>query len=173
MRASGENTAGGITSYPWPVWPTIKSIWHMQEYRWNPVDSSDTFNYANDPPGTWTSCRGRDPTDSGLSTSDRYSSVIVWSNRHKCPTCFPLRSFTNTRTYFRSCTLKHLFIQPFCSLAGCQITGEGCAALASVLRSNPAHLRELDLSFNCPGDFGLQLLTAVLHDPRCRLETLR
>ncbi|XP_003977509.2 NACHT, LRR and PYD domains-containing protein 2-like isoform X2 [Takifugu rubripes] len=58
-------------------------------------------------------------------------------------------------------------------LAGCQITEEGCAALALVLRSKPCHLRELDLSFNCPGDSGLQLLTAALNDPLCSLETLR
>lgn len=59
------------------------------------------------------------------------------------------------------------------SLAGCQLTLDACAALASALRSNPSHLRQLDLSYNCPGEVGLQLLTDVLQDPLCRLELLR
>ncbi|KTG05861.1 hypothetical protein cypCar_00005353, partial [Cyprinus carpio] len=37
-------------------------------------------------------------------------------------------------------------------LSGCMVTAEGCAALASALSSNPSHLRELDLSYNHPGD---------------------
>ncbi|XP_070298290.1 ribonuclease inhibitor-like [Salvelinus sp. IW2-2015] len=43
-------------------------------------------------------------------------------------------------------------------LAFCEVTEEGCASLASALRSNPSHLRELDLSYNHPGDSGLRLL---------------
>ncbi|KAI3366233.1 hypothetical protein L3Q82_010042 [Scortum barcoo] len=39
-------------------------------------------------------------------------------------------------------------------LSGCLITEEGCASLASALSSNPSHLRELDLSYNHPGDSG-------------------
>uniref|UniRef100_A0AAQ4NX42 B30.2/SPRY domain-containing protein n=1 Tax=Gasterosteus aculeatus aculeatus TaxID=481459 RepID=A0AAQ4NX42_GASAC len=58
-------------------------------------------------------------------------------------------------------------------LSGCLITGEGCASLASALRSNPSHLRELDLSYNHPGDSGVKLLSAGLEDPHWRLETLR
>ncbi|KAM9357197.1 NLR family CARD domain-containing protein 3-like isoform 2-T2 [Symphorus nematophorus] len=58
------------------------------------------------------------------------------------------------------------------SLSGCLITQEGCASLASALSSNPSHLRELDLSYNHPGDSGAKLLSAGLQDPRWRLETL-
>ncbi|XP_070814111.1 NLR family CARD domain-containing protein 3-like [Chaetodon trifascialis] len=58
-------------------------------------------------------------------------------------------------------------------LSGCLITVEGCASLASALRSNPSHLRELDLSYNHPGDSGVKLLSAGLEDPHCRLDTLR
>ncbi|XP_067114428.1 NACHT, LRR and PYD domains-containing protein 12-like isoform X6 [Osmerus mordax] len=57
-------------------------------------------------------------------------------------------------------------------LSGCLVTEEGCASLASALRSNPFHLRELDLSYNHPGEKGLKLLSAGLEDPYCRLEKL-
>ncbi|XP_072235843.1 NLR family CARD domain-containing protein 3-like [Leuresthes tenuis] len=51
------------------------------------------------------------------------------------------------------------------SLSGCLITEEGCACLAEAVTSNPSHLRELDLSYNHPGDSGVKLLTAALKDP--------
>ncbi|XP_073710187.1 NLR family CARD domain-containing protein 3-like isoform X2 [Misgurnus anguillicaudatus] len=54
----------------------------------------------------------------------------------------------------------------------CSITDEGFIALASALRSNPSHLRHLNLSFNKPGDSGVKLLSDVLKDSRCKLEKL-
>ncbi|XP_076732484.1 uncharacterized protein LOC143413398 [Maylandia zebra] len=59
------------------------------------------------------------------------------------------------------------------SLSGCLITEEGCTSLASALTSNPSHLRQLDLSYNHPGDSGIKLLSAGLKDPGWRLDTLR
>ncbi|XP_039459142.1 NACHT, LRR and PYD domains-containing protein 12-like, partial [Oreochromis aureus] len=56
------------------------------------------------------------------------------------------------------------------SLSGCLITEEGCTSLASALSSNPSHLRELDLSYNHPGDSGMKLLSAGLKDPGWRLD---
>ncbi|KAI5629801.1 NLR family CARD domain-containing protein 3 isoform X5, partial [Silurus asotus] len=55
----------------------------------------------------------------------------------------------------------------------CGLSDEGCAALASALRSNPSHLRELDLSWNNLGDSGVKCLSAVLENPYCKLEILR
>uniref|UniRef100_I3JZD8 B30.2/SPRY domain-containing protein n=1 Tax=Oreochromis niloticus TaxID=8128 RepID=I3JZD8_ORENI len=96
----------------------------------------------------------------------------------------------------QSCSLRHLDLSnnnlqdsglklllvglktPHCaletlSLSGCLITEEGCTSLASALSSNPSHLRELDLSYNHPGDLGMKLLSAGLKDPGWRLDTLR
>ncbi|XP_071029693.1 NLR family CARD domain-containing protein 3-like [Oncorhynchus clarkii lewisi] len=57
-------------------------------------------------------------------------------------------------------------------LSRCLVTEEGCASLVSALRSNPSHLRELDLSYNDLKDSGVELLSAGLEDPHCRLEKL-
>ncbi|CAL8360403.1 unnamed protein product [Boreogadus saida] len=66
---------------------------------------------------------------------------------------------------------------PYCTLetlrlSGCQVTQEGCFSLATALSSNPAHLRELDLSYNHPGDSGGALLSALLNNPHWKLDTL-
>ncbi|KAL1268471.1 hypothetical protein QQF64_033834, partial [Cirrhinus molitorella] len=53
-------------------------------------------------------------------------------------------------------------------LSGCMVTEEGCCFLASALSSNPSHLRELDLSYNHPG----QSLVRLLSDPNYRLDKL-
>ncbi|XP_058622247.1 NLR family CARD domain-containing protein 3-like isoform X2 [Onychostoma macrolepis] len=48
-------------------------------------------------------------------------------------------------------------------LSGCLVTEKGCDALASALSSNPSHLKELDLSYNHPGDSGVKLLSETLN----------
>uniref|UniRef100_A0A8B9LV90 B30.2/SPRY domain-containing protein n=1 Tax=Astyanax mexicanus TaxID=7994 RepID=A0A8B9LV90_ASTMX len=58
-------------------------------------------------------------------------------------------------------------------LSGCMVTEEGCVSLAAALSSNPFHLKELDLTYNHPGDSGVKLLSARLQDPNCTLNTLR
>ncbi|XP_070978509.1 NLR family CARD domain-containing protein 3-like isoform X2 [Oncorhynchus clarkii lewisi] len=57
-------------------------------------------------------------------------------------------------------------------LSGCGVTEEGCAALVSALRSNPNHLRELDLSDNHLGDSMVQHVSPGLEDSFWRLEIL-
>ncbi|XP_073697703.1 protein NLRC3-like [Garra rufa] len=58
-------------------------------------------------------------------------------------------------------------------LSGCMVTEEGCGYLSSALSSNPSHLRELDLSYNHPGESGVQLLKHKLEDPNYKLEILK
>ncbi|XP_027015376.2 ribonuclease inhibitor-like [Tachysurus fulvidraco] len=52
------------------------------------------------------------------------------------------------------------------------VSDEACAALTSALRSNPSHLRDLNLSCNKLGDSGVKILSAVLENPHCKLEKL-
>ncbi|XP_051718217.1 NACHT, LRR and PYD domains-containing protein 12-like isoform X4 [Ctenopharyngodon idella] len=72
--------------------------------------------------------------------------------------------------------LSDVLQDPYCKLerlwlGDCGVTDEGCAALASALRSNPSHLRELSLSLNKLGK-SVNLLSDVLQDPHCKLERL-
>ncbi|KAG1948248.1 NACHT, LRR and PYD domains-containing protein 12-like [Pimephales promelas] len=63
------------------------------------------------------------------------------------------------------CKLEKLWLDD------CDLTEEGCAALATALRSNPSHLRKLNLSKSKLGD-SVKLLSPLLEDPSCKLETL-
>ncbi|KAK3505600.1 hypothetical protein QTP70_005036, partial [Hemibagrus guttatus] len=65
----------------------------------------------------------------------------------------------------QSCNLQIL------SLSDCSITEEGYTALSEALKSS--HLIELDLRGNDPGASGVKLLTDLLQDPDCKLNTLR
>uniref|UniRef100_A0A3B4C0E5 Uncharacterized protein n=1 Tax=Pygocentrus nattereri TaxID=42514 RepID=A0A3B4C0E5_PYGNA len=65
------------------------------------------------------------------------------------------------------CKLENLI------LSGCMIKEEGCSSLASALSSNLSHLKDLDLTYNHPGESGVKVLSARLEDPRCTLRTLR
>ncbi|ROL46420.1 NACHT, LRR and PYD domains-containing protein 12 [Anabarilius grahami] len=57
-------------------------------------------------------------------------------------------------------------------LSGCMVTEEGCDYVSSALSSNPSHLRELDLSYNHPGQSGVQLLNHKLEDSNYKLQIL-
>ncbi|XP_035513272.1 ribonuclease inhibitor-like [Morone saxatilis] len=58
-------------------------------------------------------------------------------------------------------------------LSGCGLSETHCEVVASALKSNPSHLRELDLSGNYLHHSGVKLLSAGLKNLHCRLETLR
>ncbi|XP_041703187.2 NACHT, LRR and PYD domains-containing protein 3 isoform X2 [Coregonus clupeaformis] len=54
----------------------------------------------------------------------------------------------------------------------CNITERNLEECSSTLSSNSSHLRELDLSYNHPGDPGVELLTVALEDPQYHLKTV-
>ncbi|XP_051746179.1 NACHT, LRR and PYD domains-containing protein 3-like isoform X2 [Ctenopharyngodon idella] len=58
------------------------------------------------------------------------------------------------------------------TLCGCRITEKQCVILTSALKSNPSHLRELDLSGNKLENTGVNHLCDVLKDSHCKLERL-
>jgi len=53
------------------------------------------------------------------------------------------------------------------------VTEKGCGYVSSALSFNPSHLKELDLSYNHPGDSGIKLLSEKREDPNCTLDKFK
>ncbi|XP_058609931.1 ribonuclease inhibitor-like [Onychostoma macrolepis] len=99
--------------------------------------------------------------------------------------CAALKS---TRSYFIDLDLsgnklgdlgvKQFLAGHFCNieilkLMNCGVTYEGCAALASVMKSNSTVLKELYLDKNELRDSGVKVLSTALEHPHCKLEMLK
>ncbi|XP_039874334.1 NLR family CARD domain-containing protein 3-like isoform X5 [Simochromis diagramma] len=59
------------------------------------------------------------------------------------------------------------------SLSGCLITKDGGESLVLALTSNPSYLRNLDLSYNHPGDSHVEELSKGVKNTQWRLDNLR
>uniref|UniRef100_A0A3B4FL05 NACHT LRR and PYD domain-containing protein n=1 Tax=Pundamilia nyererei TaxID=303518 RepID=A0A3B4FL05_9CICH len=101
------------------------------------------------------------------------SGAMRLSAELQSPDC-QIKSLSNSAWLSKVQSLTELCcLQQVQNYSGCWIREKGCISLASALTSNPFSLKELDLSYNCPGDLGAKLLSAKLKDPQCSLETLR
>ncbi|XP_034056400.1 protein NLRC3-like isoform X13 [Gymnodraco acuticeps] len=58
-------------------------------------------------------------------------------------------------------------------LTNCGLSETHCEVVASALKSDPSHLRDLNLSVSTLQDSGVELLSSGLKSPNCRLEALR
>ncbi|XP_072514015.1 NLR family CARD domain-containing protein 3-like [Salminus brasiliensis] len=90
----------------------------------------------------------------------------------------PLRELDLTNNDLRDSGVQLLSAaleSPHCKLeilrlSACMVTGKGCSSLAAALSSGHSTLRELDLSYNHPGEAGTRALSDLQEDHSCRLE---
>ena len=101
---------------------------------------------------------------------DLFVCALCFHNQDKC---LSTKSGLEQLQNLLQCVFQNVCMCVVGRLSGCQVTEEGCFALASALESNPASpLKELDLSYNHPGDSGSKRLFAIVEDPKRKLQTL-
>ncbi|XP_077077528.1 NLR family CARD domain-containing protein 3-like isoform X7 [Siphateles boraxobius] len=119
--------------------------------------------------------------DVKLSSSQWSALVFVLLSSEETLEMFDLNRLTGDRYYAGGQNTGDEVLQKlmpvvtatrYAGLCDCCVTGEGCVALASALRSNPSHLRTLDLSKNKLGDSGVKQLSDLLENLYCKLELL-
>ncbi|TWW67062.1 NACHT, LRR and PYD domains-containing protein 12 [Takifugu flavidus] len=119
--------------------------------------------------------------------------LFSWEERalNLSSVCLSLVALKSNRSHLMVLDLSHNTLQdsgvkrlcsglesPNCKLERlrldyCRLSEISCGSLASALRSNPSHLRELDLSQNQLQDSGVKLLSDLVENPDYGLETLR
>ncbi|XDV33452.1 hypothetical protein PO909_003866, partial [Leuciscus waleckii] len=107
-----------------------------------------------------------------LSSSQWSALVYVLLTLEQKMDVFELKHFIGAQNTADEVLQKLLPVVKESRLYDCGVTDEGCADLTSALRSNPSHLRKLDLSLNKVGDSGVKQLSDLLQDPHCKLEIL-
>ncbi|XP_047433101.1 ribonuclease inhibitor-like [Mugil cephalus] len=121
-------------------------------------------------------CRKAQFSDCGLSEShcEVVASALKSNPSH-------LKHLDLSNNGLRDSGVKHLcdgLESPNCrletlTLSSCRLTEISCDYLVSALKSNPSHLKHLELNGNCSlQDPGVKHLCGFLESPDCRLETL-
>ncbi|XP_051718377.1 ribonuclease inhibitor [Ctenopharyngodon idella] len=112
--------------------------------------------------------------DCGLTDQDCADLTLALSSDNSC-----LRELNLSKNTFGDSGIKHLsnVKNPHSKLESlwlidCDITDEGCSALASALTSNLSHLKILYMCDKKLGNAGVEHLSVALKNPVCELETL-